>query len=299
MPRRRSTSRRPSTTRTTCRTSGTRTRRSRPTRWPGGGGCGATTSCSSPAPTSTAPRSSGPPRRRRSRPRRWSTARARGSGPLSSTASTSPTRLHPHHRAPPQDGGAGVPPAWSTTRGDIELGTYEGLYCVACEAYYTEDELGRGHVPDPRHAGRAGHRGELLLQAVRASSSACSPTTRAHPEAVQPATRATRCSGFIKQGLTDFSMSRKSIVVGHPAAVGPVADAVTCGSTRCSTTAPRSATAPIRERFDRYWPVDYHLIGKDILRFHAVYWPAMLMAAGSRRRSACSRTVGSSSAARR
>ena len=50
--------------------------------------------------------------------------------------------------------------------GAIELGTYEGLYCVACEAYYTEDELVDGHVPGPRHAGRTGHRGELLLQAV-------------------------------------------------------------------------------------------------------------------------------------
>ena len=53
------------------------------------------------------------------------------------------------------------------------------------------------------------------------------------------------------------------------------------------------------ERFAKWWPVDYHLIGKDILRFHAVYWPAMLMSAGSSRRSACSRTAGCSSAARR
>ena len=68
--------------------------------------------------------------------------------------------------------------------------------------------------------------------------------------------------------------------MGRPAPVGPERTSRTCGSTRCSTTAPRSATATDRARFDRYWPADYHIVGKDILRFHAVYWPAMLMAAG-------------------
>ena len=163
--------------------------------------------------------------------------------------------------------------------GDIELGTYEGLYCVSCEAYYTEDELVDGMLPDPRQAGRARHRGELLLQAVALRGAPARPLRRASRGGAARLPAATRCSGFIRQGLQRLLDEPDVDHVGDPAAVGPEARHRTCGSTRCSTTAPRSATATTRA-VRPYWPVDYHLVGKDILRFHAVYWPAMLMAAG-------------------
>ena len=78
--------------------------------------------------------------------------------------------------------------------GDIELGTYEGLYCVACEAYYTEDELVDGKLPDPRHAGRARHRGELLLQAVALRGPPARPLRRASRGGAARQHAATRCS---------------------------------------------------------------------------------------------------------
>ena len=68
--------------------------------------------------------------------------------------------------------------------------------------------------------------------------------------------------------------------MGHPAAVGSERTSPTCGSTRSFNYCTAIGYATDRARFDRYWPADYHIIGKDILRFHAVYWPAMLLAAG-------------------
>ena len=100
-----------------------------------------------------------------------------------------------------------------------------------------------------------------------------------HPDAVQPETRRNEVLGFIKGGLRDFSMSRTSIDWGIPLPWDPAHvtyvwfDAL---FNYCSAI----GYGADRPRFDRYWPVDYHIVGKDILRFHAVYWPAMLLAAG-------------------
>jgi methionyl-tRNA synthetase len=162
--------------------------------------------------------------------------------------------------------------------GDIELGTYEGLYCVSCEAYYTEDELENGscpihgrpveHVTEENYFFKLSRYEDRLLAHYEQ-----------HPEAVQPESRLNEVLGFIKQGLRDFSMSRTSITWGVPLPWDPThvayvwADALFnyCSAIGYGTD---------QERFERYWPVDYHLMSKDILRFHAVYWPAMLMSAG-------------------
>ncbi len=101
-----------------------------------------------------------------------------------------------------------------------------------------------------------------------------------HPEAVQPTTRRNEVLGFIRQGLHDFSMSRTSIIVGRPAAVGSAQHVAYVWFDALFNYCTAVGYGNDPERFDRYWPVDYHLVGKDILRFHAVYWPAMLMAAG-------------------
>ncbi|TMK67874.1 MAG: methionine--tRNA ligase [Actinobacteria bacterium] len=162
--------------------------------------------------------------------------------------------------------------------GFIELGTYEGLYCVACEAYYTEDELVDGkcpihgrpveHVSEENYFFKLSRFEDALLEHYAA-----------HPEAVQPDTKRNEVLGFIRQGLRDFSMSRSSLKWGIPLpwddrhVTYVWFDAL---FNYCSAI----GYATDRARFDRYWPCDYHLIGKDILRFHAVYWPAMLMAAG-------------------
>ena len=162
--------------------------------------------------------------------------------------------------------------------GYIVLDTYEGLYCVACEAYYTEDELVNGNCPI--HGRPVEHVTEenYFFQLSRFED-ALLEHYAANPDAVQPESRRNEVLGFIKQGLRDFSMSRTSISWGIPLpwderhvtyvwfdALFNYCTAVGYGDDRV--------------RFDRYWPADYHLMAKDILRFHAVYWPAMLMAAG-------------------
>jgi methionyl-tRNA synthetase len=162
--------------------------------------------------------------------------------------------------------------------GDIYLGTYEGLYCVSCEAYYTEDELVDGNCPI--HGRPVEHvTEENYFFRLSAYEDKLLAHYEAHPEAVQPDYRRNEVLGFIKQGLRDFSMSRTSITWGVPLPwdSGHVAY-VWFDALFNYCTAIGYGTDPAN--FEKYWPVDYHLIGKDILRFHAVYWPAMLMSAG-------------------
>ena len=162
--------------------------------------------------------------------------------------------------------------------GDIELGTYEGLYCVSCEGYYTEDELVDGncpihgrpveHVTEENYFFKLSNYEHRLLEHYGE-----------HPDAVQPTTRRNEVLGFIKQGLEDFSMSRTSITWGVPLPWDPrhVAYVWADALFNYCTAAGYGTDAA---SFARYWPARYHLMAKDILRFHAVYWPAMLMSAG-------------------
>jgi methionyl-tRNA synthetase len=163
-------------------------------------------------------------------------------------------------------------------RGDIELDTYEGLYCVACELYYTEADLVEGNCPihgtpvdrvvEENYFFRLSRYEDRLLEHYTE-----------HPEAVQPAGKRSEVLGLIKQGLLDFSISRTSISWGIPLPWDPKhVTYVWFDALVNYCTAVGYGTDP--ERFARYWPANYHLIGKDILRQHAVYWPAMLMAAG-------------------
>ena len=161
--------------------------------------------------------------------------------------------------------------------GDIELGVYEGLYCVPCEAYYTEEEAVGGLCPiHGLPVERVRER--TTSSSSRASKTGCSRTTKPI-RAVQPETRRNEVLGFIKSGLRDFSMSRTSINWGVPLPWDPKHVAYVWADALFNyCTAVGYGTDP--DRFARYWPANYHLVGKDILRFHAVYWPAMLMSAG-------------------
>ncbi len=163
--------------------------------------------------------------------------------------------------------------------GDIELGTYEGLYCVSCEAYYTEDELVDG-TSCPIHLRPVEHVVEenYFFKLSRYEDKLLAHYAE-HPQAVQPESRMNEVLGFVKQGLRDFSMSRTSLSWGVPLPWDPkhVAYVWFDALFNYCTAVGYGEDTP---RFDYYWPVDYHLVGKDILRFHAVYWPAMLMSAG-------------------
>jgi methionyl-tRNA synthetase len=162
--------------------------------------------------------------------------------------------------------------------GDIELSTYEGLYCVSCELYYAEDDLVDGHCPIHGTPVERVTEENYFFKLSRFEDRLLAHYTE-HPEAIEPAGKRSEVLGIIKQGLRDFSISRTSISWGVPLPwdTSHVAyvwfDALV---NYCTAV----GYGKDRARFDRFWPADYHLVGKDILRQHAVYWPAMLMSAG-------------------
>jgi methionyl-tRNA synthetase len=163
--------------------------------------------------------------------------------------------------------------------GWIEVGSYEGLYCVSCEAYYNESELIDG-VLCPIHRRPV----EMLKEEnyffkLSAFQQRLLDWYADHPEMISPESRRNEAIGLVRQGLDDISVSRTSITWGIPVPWDPshvfyvwydalinYATAVGYGSDRA--------------RFDAWWPAVHHLMAKDILRFHCVYWPALLMAGG-------------------
>ena len=159
--------------------------------------------------------------------------------------------------------------------GDIESGTYRGLYSVADEAYVTADE-----VPELERQGRPVIEMEEENYFFKLSryEGALLDWYESHPDFVLPVTKRNEALGFIRQGLKDFSVSRTSIDWGVPIPWDPRhVTYVWFDALTNYLTAAGYADDPAT--FARRWPA-VHLIGKDILRFHCVYWPAMLLSAG-------------------
>jgi methionyl-tRNA synthetase len=162
--------------------------------------------------------------------------------------------------------------------GHIYKGRYEGLYCVACEAYYNEDDLIDGNCPI--HGRPVEHLAEdNYFFRLSAFTQPLLDWYAANPDAVQPEGKRNEALGIIRQGLEDVSISRTSTNWGVPVPwdQGHVFyvwyDALINYATAIGYGADEA-------RFKTWWPSVHHLIGKDILRFHCVYWPAMLLAAG-------------------
>jgi methionyl-tRNA synthetase len=162
--------------------------------------------------------------------------------------------------------------------GDIELDRYSGMYCVACEAYFTEDELDGDNCPIHKRPVEHVEEENYFFRLSRFEQRLIDWYS-SHPGAVVPEHRVNEVLGFIKQGLHDFSVSRKTLTWGIPLpfdtshvayvwfdALANYITAIGYGSDEA--------------KFNEWWPVNHHLIGKDIIRFHNVYWPAMLMSAG-------------------
>jgi methionyl-tRNA synthetase len=162
-------------------------------------------------------------------------------------------------------------------RDDIYLGTYEGLYCVSCEAYYTEDDLDEGLCPI-HHRPVERMTEENYFFRLSAYQDRLLELYEREPWRVEPEARRNEVVSLIKAGLRDFSISRTSFDWGIPLPWDPKHityvwfDALTNYITAAGYGTDEA-------RFGRYWPA-LHLIGKDIIRFHAVYWPAMLLAGG-------------------
>lgn len=160
-------------------------------------------------------------------------------------------------------------------QGDIYKGVYRGLYCVNCEAYYGEDELVDGACPIHQRPVEEVAEESYFFRLSRYQDRLLEHLER-HPDFVRPETRRNEVVAFIRQGLKDLSVSRTSVRWGIPVPFDPKhviyvwIDALANYITALDW--------PDGERFRAFWPADAHVVGKDILRFHAVIWPALLMA---------------------
>ncbi len=162
--------------------------------------------------------------------------------------------------------------------GDIELDTYEGPYCVSCEAYYTDAELVDGNCPIHGKPVQQLREDNYFFRLSRYEQKLIDWIEQ-NPDAIQPVGKRNEVLGFLRQGLDDVSITRTSLDWGVPVpwAEGHVFyvwyDALINYATAIGF-------GTDEERFDTWWPAVHHIIGKEIIRFHCVYWPAMLMAAG-------------------
>ena len=162
--------------------------------------------------------------------------------------------------------------------GDIELDEYSGIYCVACEEYYTEDELTDGLCPIHKRPVDRYTEQNYFFRLSRFEQRLLD-WYDAHPDAIKPPHRRNEVIGFIKGGLRDFSISRTSLDWGIPIPWDP-AHVTYVWFDALTNYLSAVGYGEDEERYEKWWPVDYHLIGKDIIRFHCIYWPAMLLSAG-------------------
>lgn len=162
---------------------------------------------------------------------------------------------------------------------DIYKGKYEGLYCTPCESFFTESQLIDGKCPD---CGREVHKASEEAYFFRLSKyqDRLLQYIQNHPEFIQPESRKNEMiNNFLKPGLQDLCVSRTSFTWGIPVDFDPKhviyvwIDALSNYITNIGYD-----TENPEEKFNKYWPADLHLIGKDIIRFHTIYWPILLMA---------------------
>jgi methionyl-tRNA synthetase len=177
---------------------------------------------------------------------------------------------------PEHEKGVGV--LWQKVKatGDLYLGSYEGWYCVGCEAYYTEKELEPGGIC-PLHKTPAERiREPTYFFKLAAYQERLLEFYERHPSFVQPTSRMNEVKSFVRGGLEDLSVSRTTFSWGVPVPGDPEHVMYVWFDALFSYYTPMQATP---ERW-AFWPANLHLVGKDILRFHAVYWPAFLMSCG-------------------
>ena len=165
-------------------------------------------------------------------------------------------------------------------KGDIYKGYYEGLYCTPCESFFTESQLVDGKCPD---CGREVQpaREEAYFFRMSKYADRLIEHINTHPEFIQPVARKNEMmNNFLLPGLQDLCVSRTSFTWGIPVDFDPKhvvyvwLDALTNYITGIGYDCDGDST----EQFKKDWPADLHLIGKDIIRFHTIYWPIFLMA---------------------
>lgn len=166
-------------------------------------------------------------------------------------------------------------------QGDIYLGSYEDWYCTPCESFWTDTQLKDGKCPD---CGREVHKQHEEAYFFKMSKYAdrLMKYIEENPDFIQPESRKKEMvNNFLKPGLQDLCVSRTKIRWGIPVPIGEghtvyvwldaLTNYITALGYRCDEKS---------DLYKKYWPADVHIIGKDILRFHTIYWPIFLMALG-------------------
>ena len=165
-------------------------------------------------------------------------------------------------------------------KGDIYKGSYEGLYCTPCESFWTESQLVDGKCPDCGREVQPAKEEAYFFKMSKYADKLINYINE-HPEFIQPVSRKNEMmNNFLLPGLQDLCVSRTSFSWGIPVDFDPKhvvyvwLDALTNYITKIGYDADGNSS----DLFNKNWPADLHLIGKDIIRFHTIYWPIFLMA---------------------
>ncbi|MEG1275116.1 MAG: methionine--tRNA ligase [Ruthenibacterium sp.] len=162
-------------------------------------------------------------------------------------------------------------------KGDIYKGSYKGHYCKPCESFWTQSQLNDGKCPDcggpvyeaeeEAYFFRTGKYAQRLLHLYET-----------HPDFIQPETRKNEMIAFISQGLQDTCVSRTSVSWGIPVTFDPAHTVYVWVDALSNYISALGYGNEAYSDYEKYWPADIHVVGKEILRFHTIIWPAMLMA---------------------
>ena len=167
-------------------------------------------------------------------------------------------------------------------QGDIYKGHYEGMYCTPCESFWTSSQLVDGKCPDCGGPVQPAKEEAYFFRMSKYAPKLIEYINE-HPEFIQPVSRKNEMmNNFLLPGLQDLCVSRTSFTSGIPVEFDPkhVTYVWLVALTNYFTVIGYDCDGNQSEQFKKYWPADLHLIGKDIIRFHTIYWPIFLMALG-------------------
>lgn len=163
-------------------------------------------------------------------------------------------------------------------QGAVYEGTYEGLYCTGCEKFITEKELVGGLCPDHKKPPESLKEKNYFFK-LKDFLPDVAKMIAANEIIIEPAGRRNEVLGLIKQGLDDFSVSRESVKWGIPLPFDP-GQVIYVWVEALQNYITAIGYGRDDQEFSKWWPADIHLMAKDIIKFHAIFWPALLIAAG-------------------
>ena len=162
-------------------------------------------------------------------------------------------------------------------QGDIYKSEYEGMYCVPCESFFTESQVVDGKCPDCGREVYDAHEEAYFFKTSKYADRLLK-LYEENPQFIQPESRKNEMIAFIKQGLQDTCVSRTSVKWGIPVPFDPKHTMYVWVDALSNYISALGYGNETYHDYDKFWPADLHMVGKEILRFHTILWPAMLMA---------------------